>query len=449
MSWLIVLVLFQEDASRRLQELEERVKKLEEQRGIQLKVPGLESLAIGGQIRLRAEFRDVADYRVPGTFGRAAGDHAEDYSTFAVERMRLHLDAAVSRKLRVFVQLQDSRILGDDPIGGDTADFDMKQGFLEVREIADVPLSIKAGRMEVPTLGDGRLISPLDWSNNGRSWDGVQVTFAPEGWSILAWGVNLAEGSLFGARSKNDHYMVGAYATCRKLENHEFDFYLLGRLLADDDFASESGGPLGPRKDGTVGIRGKGKAWFADYSGELVFQFGDQNGDDVRAWAVVATAGVTFDHDWKPRVGFEYAFASGDGDPSDGNLRTFDPIFPFGHLYHGHADLVGWRNVHAFMMALRAQPAKEVSVHLDVHAFRLAEEEDAWLSAAGTAIRRDPTGAADPWVGYEIDLYARWKLLERLEFWAGYSHFFAGGYVADTGDDADQDWVFFQVALNF
>ncbi len=439
---ILCLSLAQEDELRRkVQELEDRVKKLEGQKspsGFKVDAPLLDSLVIGGQIRLRGEFRDVADYKAPG----------DDYSTTVYQRVRIHLDAGVSKKLRAFVQFQDGRVWGDDPVGGDTSDFDMKQGFLEIREIGDLPLAVKAGRMELPTLGDGRLVSPLDWSNTGRSWDGIHATFSPEGWSVQLWGVNLAEGSVFGSRSKNDYSMAGIYASCRKLEKHEFDVYVFGRALADDDFGSEVGGSLGPRKDGTFGFRAKGKTGPVDYSGEIAFQYGDQADDDVRAWAAAFTAGFTFEHDWKPRVGVEVAFASGDDDPTDGDVGTFDPIFPFAHSYHGHADLIGWRNLHAILLSVRVRPMKDWTLHLDGHAFRLAEDRDAWYSAAGTAIRRDTTGSADPWVGYEIDLYAKWKCWERLEFWAGYSHFFAGGFVKDTGEDHDQDWVFLQVLLN-
>ncbi len=219
------------------------------------------------------------------------------------------------------------------------------------------------------------------------------------------------------------------------------------RNLSNDDFTSEAG-VKGDRKDFTLGARGKGKAGSFDYTGEIVYQFGDQAGDSIGAWALALTAGFTFDHDWKPRIGLEYAFASGDKDPTDGKVGTFQALYPFGHYYHGHIDFVGWRNIHDVMVAARVQPAKSWTIHLDTHFFWLAQERDSWYGASGASIRKGATGASRT-LGWEIDFYSKWKLVEdRLDFWAGYSRFFAGKFVDDTGDDPDANWLFLQVVLN-
>lgn len=466
---LLVLTALQEPSNdelkKQVQELEERVKRLEGSKqepekkeepkkdGFNVKAPLVESLTIGGQIRLRGEMRDIADYRNPGQFGRPATDDFEDGSDMVLERTRVYLDATIVKDLRAFVQIQDARTWGDEAsVAADTADLDLKQGWIEVKNIFDVPFSVKAGRIEVPSLGDGRLMSPLDWHNVGRSWDGIHLTYAPEGWHLFGFFVNIADGGIFGGESgdaDDDLLFGGIYVSYRGVKDHEFDGYAFHRHFSDDDFASEQGGPLGDRQDTTMGLRAKGKLGSFDYSGELAFQFGEQAEDDVRSFALALLLGYTIDIDWKPRIAIEYAFAGGDDDPADGDVGTFDPLFPFGHYYHGHIDLAGWRNLHSFMLAIRIQPLQNLSVHLDAHLFRLAEDADAWYSAAGSPIRRDLTGSSGRSVGGEVDVYAKWKLWEeRLEFWAGYSHFFAGSFVDDTGEDPDMDWVFLQILVN-
>ncbi len=417
---------------------------------LQIKTPLMRSLTIGGKYRLRGEWRDPADYRIPGTFGRAATADRDADANMVLQRTRLYFDADVIEQVRVFVELQDARQWGEEPSTvADTADIDLKQSYVEFRKVLGEPLTVRAGRMEVPSLGDQRLISPLDWHNVGRSWDGVHATWTPGNWIVHGMAANLKEANLTGRDAGDDHWFGGVYSSWRGLKDHEFDFYFLGRSLSDRTFASETGPALGERYDVTPGFRAKGKLGGFDYGGEIAGQFGRQADDPVRAWAGAATAGYTFDVAWKPRAGVEYAFASGDENPTDGKVGTFDPLLPFGHFFHGHMDLVGWRNLHAASVQLRANPAGNLTIHLDGHVFRQVESRDAWYDAAGARVRRDATGASSREIGQEIDLYARWTLWERVSFWTGYSHFFPGGLVSDTGFDPDGNWMFCQMEVRF
>ncbi|MGH8727269.1 MAG: alginate export family protein [Burkholderiales bacterium] len=62
---------------------------------------------------------------------------------------------------------------------------------------------------------------------------------------------------------------------------------------------------------------------------ELVGQFGDFGDADIRAWTVASAFGFTFgDLPLKPRLGLHADIASGDDDPNDGTLRTFNAMLP-------------------------------------------------------------------------------------------------------------------------
>lgn len=414
--------------------------------------PLVNSLTIGAKLRLRYEMRDPGDYRRPGTFGRPATDEISDSSDFIDERTRVYFDAQVVEKLRAYIEFQDSRRFGEETsFVADTADIDLRQGFVEYQKILDQPLMMRAGRMEVPALGDQRLFSPLDWSNVSRSWDGVYSTYTPDDFWFGGFAVNFREAQTFGISpdADNDSILGGLYASYRGVKDHEFDLYGYFRNQSDDVFTSEKGGPLGDRHDWTMGARIKGGFGGFGYTAEGVYQIGDQVDDDVRAWAVAGTAHYTFDMDWKPKILGEYTFASGDDNPTDGVVGTFDPLLTFGHFYHGHMDLVGWRNIHSGKLALQVNPGEKWSVHLDGHSFWLDQNRDSWYNAAGAAVRRDTTGNAGSHVGSEIDLYTKFNVWKRVDFWIGYSHFFAGEYVNDTGEDFDQDWGFISSEVKF
>lgn len=429
-----------------------------------IQLPGSLQLTITGAIRIRGELHDPADYRVPGTFGRPAGDEDDAGTDFVVMRTRLGFELQVVEHLRAFVELQDSRQWGDSMIGVDGADLLLRQGWLEYDDLFGVGLVARAGRSAVPTLGDGRLVDGLDWSNVTRSWDAVQLTWAPEGFWFTAFAANLAEGAarigqpFFVDRDENDDFWFsGVYGSVRLVKNHELDGYLFWRHLSDRQFASEVSARPGDRKDFTLGTRIKGVTGPLGYSGELAYQWGDVAGDRIAAWAAAVRTWGDFAVSDELSVGFvaEYAYASGDEDPTDGHRESFDPLLSFAHFYHGHMDLVLWQNIHALQLGVRAKPLDWLSLHADTHHFWLASREDAWYTPGIGPARRDPTGAARSYLGSELNLYARSVLLdEHLVLLAGFSHFFAGDYVRDTGraqggETGSQSVVYAQLEVQF
>ena len=159
--------------------------------------------------------------------------------------------------------------------------------------------------------------------------------------------------------------------------------------------------------------------------------------------------GYTFDHALKPRVGAEYDFASGDSNPFDNKLQTFDPLFPFGHFYQGFQDIFSWKNGHDYKATGSMDVVPGWRALLDFHHFRLHHSFDSWYDATGTRIARSVTGAGGKDIGNELDLTFRGTFRETVGLWLGYSHFFAGSFVKATTGRADRDWGFVQATFNF
>ena len=67
--------------------------------------------------------------------------------------------------------------------------------------------------------------------------------------------------------------------------------------------------------------------------------------DTIRAWAVGSLSSYTFaDIGWTPRLGFQFDAASGDSNPHDNVLQTFNPLFPNGY-YFTLAGYTGYTNL--------------------------------------------------------------------------------------------------------
>lgn len=409
--------------------------------------PWYERIRIGGQVRARGEFRDPREYRLPGTFGLPDTAESEDPIDFVESRIRLHADAKVSDVVSAFIQIQDSRRFGDEGSAlADTEGVDLHQGYFDVRDIADSPLDLRVGRQEL-SYGDQRLVSPLDWSNIGRAWDGARLRYRPEKTTVDLFATVIDENDTLD----DDLFFGGLYAT-RPLGDGALrtgDVYVFWRHTNEESFVGEDGTPEG-LDEFTPGARIDGAVdGVLDYKLEGAYQFGDWGGDDLSAYAVAAVVGHTFEPEWKPRIQLEYDYASGDDDPDDGDRGTFDALFPFGHYYQGFMDLVGWKNSHTLQLSGFAEPHADWKLRLDVLSFWQAEGEDAWYDAALRPVRRDATGDSDDHIGVEVDLSARWAAAKGLDVQMGYSHFFAGAFVDDTGFDDDQDWVWLMATVSF
>jgi hypothetical protein len=393
-------------------------------------------LTFSGQVRARAETTNVEAYSSP------LKRRGYDLTTL---RTRLGVAVETNQKVNGFIQIQDSRNWGSEAsVTTNTGNLDLHQGYVDVLDLFDQPLDLRAGRMEMH-YGDGRVITSLDWSNVGRAWDGARLRWRGSSYTVDLFDTVVKEVS---TAKRNGHFW-GLYASCKAVPKHEFDAYILGRDQRDGTFTNEHG-TLGNLSDRTVGARVKGTPGRFDYTGEADWQFGRKAGQRVRAWAMAATGGYTFDHSLKPRVGVEYDFASGDSNPSDNKLTTFEAPYPFGHAYQGYQDIFSWKNGHAFKGSVSVDPKPDWRVQADYHHFRLHHAFDAWYDATGTAIiARSATGAPGKDIGNELDLHVKGKFREVITLWFGYSRFFAGSYVKATTTRGDRDWGFFQAAFNF
>ena len=188
----------------------------------------------------------------------------------------------------------------------------------------------------------------------------------------------------------------------------------------------------------SVGTRiwGRQSGW--DYNLEFVYQFGSFGGGDIQAWTAASETGFTFENaPLEPRLGFKANITSGDNNPNNPDLRTFNPLFPRG-AYFGEPALIGPANhidVHPQLdLAIR----RNLILTLAWDCFWRENTHDGIYGPAVNLIQTGQTSHAR-YVGHQAEAMLEWRLDRHFTFTADYAHFFAGDFLkqATPGKDVD------------
>jgi hypothetical protein len=351
---------------------------------------------LGGGARIvpRLQYR-VRYYHDGGRDFLPGGEH-----DFVRQRARLGMEGHYDDWLRAYLELQDVRTWGEEshPVRDFNADgFDLHQGYMQLGVEARTTLTI--GRQKLAYLNE-RIVGALEWLEQGRSFDAARVTMRREG-AIFDGGYALvrdgdADGAADGERYGKSHLGVWhiGHGGLRALQPNVLVVYEADSAIQLDRLTA-----------GTV-INGRfGSGAWIDYELEGYFQYGK------RAPGLTHVAN-TFS--LRTRVGVNYpvqpylelwgTFVSGDDDPTDATLRTFDNPYPTAHKFHGEMDMfqalpedTDGRGLRDFGTALGLSPRTKfgsVDARLAFHVF------DANVLRADGAFR----------FGWETDLSLRGRL---------------------------------------
>lgn len=423
-------------------------------------------LSVGGKLRTRFEYWQ--------NFGWLP--NADD--EYALFRAYVHTDWHFGTHWRVFVEGRWSDLTDRDLPGGKREALDYDRGdiwnaFIEAKYPVGGPtLTVRVGRQELQ-YGAQRLISPLDWVNNRRIFDGVLLRLkgSERPWQLDAFvtaPVRIDGNSLTWNDTVYQTLFSGVYYTQKfgGKKQFAFDVYALALNTIHDLPIEEDRYTLGGRVYGQVTPQ-----WSFDV--EAAYQFGcrDYQGlfypvgrlpiddDTISAWMFTAETTYTFTEvSWKPYAGIGFDYASGDNDRSDGRLGTFSPLYPLGHAFLGYMDFIGRQNILDVRGTLGAWPIdKKLKTEITWHAFWLASGDDALYNAGGGMQRNylitTPGGrivpAGERFVGHEVDWTLLYKFDKHLSLLLGYSHFFASHFIEDTGPSEDADFVYAQAEYTF
>lgn len=391
-------------------------------------------LDIGGQLRYR--------YHSESGMGRQAGfsGFQDTQNDFGLFRARLYANYEVNDFIRLYAEGIYADIAANDeylPRGIDRNRGDFLNLFADIKLTGDT--SVRLGRQEL-LFGDQRLVSPLDWANTRRTFEGVRATTKIGDIKLDAFWTEFVPVSFDEFdQADNNRLFYGTYATMKGLADSSIDAYWLG-------FKNEIPGAIGSDFHlNTFGGRlfGKTKKNLL-YEFEGAFQFGEQNGLGVNHEAYMWTAGLGYkfaDRPWSPVLWGFYDFASGD-DPGNPDFNRFNQLFPLAHKYLGFIDAVARSNIRSPNARLAMTPTKKLKLLLWYHYFSADQATDI---IPGVAVPSVQDTTSDDF-GNELDFIATYNLTPRANIAVGYSHFWRGERIIGTND---ADFFYLQTTLNF
>lgn len=441
---------------------------------------------MGGQIRVRYERWD--DMRFNSEFD----------DDFWMTRTRIHSDTRFGEHFRVFLEaksaLIDARSLpgGIRPADKDT--LDLQNGFAEfnlpfgtlnpltqVRKLDGIlpiestaaainqvlpvgktldaigsmmpvdgedSFSLRAGRQEL-ALGSQRLVSYDDWSNSRRTFDGLRGTVRKGFWILDGFATRPVEvdATEFN-ESDSDSSFFGTFFTRSSMDYKKVaDLYWFLLDQEDTYFAGVTG-------DQSVHTGGGRVDWTCPRTGiqielEGARQWGDLGASGVNAYFFASE--IRTPSDWLPggvQVFVGYDIASGDSNPGQGDVATFNQLFPDGHRYYGQYDMVGRQNAIDFFQAIAFRPAKKVKIEGSVHWLSRTENEDSVYYPDGTITFPGDAGTARE-IGQELDLLVTWSPTRYVDLHLGAVHFIPGDFAKQASDGTDSDFVYASTTLTF
>jgi hypothetical protein len=391
--------------------------------------------SLGGEVRLQHQWYRNEDW----------GEVPSDRHGFVLIRTLLHSDWHWGRNFRIFTQLGGHWERGRaDPMkrGIDQNPPDMQQLFADIVFLKKITLRV--GRQEL-LYGSQRLISVREGANVRQRFDATRLLFENGrfrtdifgGWYVPTLPVGTFNDPL---RPHNAQRLWGLYSVLRKIPSWgNIDWYYLGYehplRRFDEGLARELRHSVGSR------FWGRRQSWIYDL--EVVGQWGRFGAGAIRAWT--ASAHLRYQWSVKWMMGFKTEWISGDRRRGDGQLESFNPLYPRGG-YFGLAALIGPSNLFDIHPALHWEPAPGWTLEADYDVFWRMQSDDGIYGPAGQLVRGSRNTQARA-IGQQWAIQMAYAFNTRVQCSLEGAFFKTGAYLRNSG--AGENLLFGATTLSY
>ena len=357
---------------------------------------------------------------------------------YVVTRVWGGLELRPSKQFTAYLQFVDGHALGlplTYVASNMRNEFDARQAFLAWHA---GNVKIIAGRQEL-RYGSERLVGISNWTNTSRTFDGFVGRIGNKNrldlFSTSVVAVHPTSLDTHGA-GLTFHGAVGTVTTWvpRSVLQPFVLVKALPRVTSLQHIA-------GTETEITSGAEVSSKLPVGVYFDALgALQRGSYSNDSIHAAAAYVKAGYFAQKvAWKPRLGGEYDYASGNSKKDPHQIRTFDQQYPSNHNAFGLTDLFGFENIKQDRVNLDLTPLRSLTVLIQQDWLQVATPFDNVYSGSGsTTVKAPANGFRSSDIGKEIDASAQYAFLGdgNLTLNAGVGHFSPGTLMRENSHGA-------------
>jgi hypothetical protein len=399
-------------------------------------------MSLDGQIRLRTE--DFTSYNyIPG-----------NQRIYELTRIYGGLTVRPTSHLTGYMQFIDAHALGlpVSSVAGNMRDtFDLRQGYLEYHD-EDNSFRLYAGRKEL-RFGNERVVGISDWTNVSRTFDGF---FGHFGDRTDKNSIDVFSSSVVTVHptSLDTHgaglTFHGGYGTIGSwIPNTVLQPFVLVKAFPH---VKSQQGIYGTEVETTFGAEAEGRlpaGFDYDILGDL--QRGSYSNDSIHAGAGIVKVAHLFDSiPWKPRLGGEYDYATGNPHRDPNQINTYDQLYPSDHNAFGLFDLFGFQNIWERRVNLDLGPTKNLTLLLQGEALGVSSRFDNVYNSGGGVIVRPPShGFASNSIGDGLDASAKYLFHDYWIVNTGLGHLFPGNLMSANHHGAPLTYAYFGITYRF
>jgi Alginate export len=393
-------------------------------------------LSLGADFRERFEANDTAGF---GTGPNRNND-------YVISRSDVFADLRIADQVQVFAQLQSDFAPWKTMIAPPDQDYlGLEQAFVTITEpVGDGTAKVRLGRQQM-NFDFQRFVSDRDGPNVRQSFDAVWGDYQNGPWKFITFYSQPVQIPDMGENLFGDYSSGGNTFSVVRVQRDLSGWATLSSYYAY--YALDNAKYLsvaGDERRDSIDVRFAAKTGGFDGDFEVMTQSGNIGSDTIRAWAVGSLSGYTFaDIGWTPRVGFQFDAASGDSNPHDNVLQTFNPLFPNGY-YFTLAGYTGYTNLIHVKPSIAVHPTSSLTV-----TFAVARQ---WRETTADAVYVQgsipvPGTAGQPgrYTGTYGQLDLNWAITSRSSFAIQAVRFDVGDAIRQAGGH-DSDYLGVQIA---
>lgn len=387
-------------------------------------------LTLGGEVRERYEY--FSNFLWGAPFNEGDG--------YFLSRVMVHGDYHINESLRLFLQFKSNLVFNKTlpPRSIDKDELAIHQLFFDGK-FQD--LTLRFGRQEL-NYGSGRLVSVREGPNVRQSFDAIKLKYKTPTTDLDGLFSHPVESNpeVFDDKADTNRNLYGLYGTFKQLRA---DIYYLGLDRKQAEFDSGTANEVRH----SVGTRLFSKQSLWDYDNELIYQFGSFGNKKIKAWTISTTTGYTFSHWLKPRLELKASVASGDQNPDDGTLETFNALFPRG-AYFNEAAVLGPANFMDLHPLISIEVTDNLTLKYDWDFLWRQSTQDGLYNIPLDPIVPGNAGSSR-YIGSQMGLTAELKFGRHWFLLAQYLHFYAGSFLKEATPGKDFDYFTCYVTYKF